>query len=60
MIREKTALYRDQQASALAAARRGYIDDIIEPDASRKRLIAAFEMLFGKKVAPVRKKHSSI
>lgn len=60
VIKEKTEEYQEMQSSAMAAARRGYIDDIIEPDATRKRLIAAFEMLFGKKVASVKKKHSSI
>ena len=60
VIREKTDEYKELQSSALAAAKRGYIDDIIEPDATRKRLIAAFEMLFGKNVTAVRKKHSAI
>ena len=60
LIREKTDEYRELQSSALAAARRGYIDDIIEPDATRKRLIAAYEMLFGKKVINIKKKHSAV
>lgn len=60
LIQEKTDQIKEEQSSALAAAKRGYIDDIIEPDATRKRLIAAFEMLFGKNVTNVRKKHSSI
>jgi len=49
LIQEQTAKYNDLQSSALSAARRGYVDDIIEPDATRKRLIAAFEMLFTKR-----------
>lgn len=60
LIREKTAEYDELQSSALAAARRGYVDDIIEPDASRKRLIAAYEMLFGKKQNITEKKHPAI
>lgn len=60
LIREKTEQINEEQSSALAAARRGYIDDIIEPDATRKRLIAAFEMLYGKSVTNVRKKHSTV
>ena len=59
-IAEKTAEYAEGQSSALAAAKRGYIDDIIEPDATRKRLIAAYEMLYGKKVTPVTKKHTAV
>lgn len=49
LIQEQTEKYADLQSSALSAAKRGYVDDIIEPDATRKRLIAAFEMLFTKK-----------
>ena len=60
LIAEKTAEYAEGQSSALAAAKRGYIDDIIEPDATRKRLIAAYEMLYGKKVTPVTKKHTAV
>ena len=57
LIRQKQEEYEDLQSSALAAAKRGYVDDIIEPDASRKRLIAAFEMLFAKKQKYTAKKH---
>ena len=47
----------ESQSSALAAARRGYVDDIIEPDATRKRLIAAFDMLATKREDSPYKKH---
>ncbi len=60
LIREKTAEYKELQGSALAAAKRGYVDDIITPDATRKRLIAAYEMLFGKKQESPEKKHTAI
>ena len=60
LINEKTAEYTALQSSAVAAAKRGYVDDIIEPDATRKRLIAAYEMLYGKKVTPVTKKHTAV
>ena len=60
LIAEKTQEYEEMQSSPAAAAGRGYIDDIIEPDATRKRLIAAFEMLFGKKETRPAKKHSAI
>lgn len=60
VINEKTAEYKELQSSAIAAAKRGYVDDIIEPDATRKRLIAAFEMLFGKKEEFVDRKHATI
>ncbi len=60
VIAEETQKYEEMQSSALAAARRGYVDDIIEPDATRKRLIAAYEMLYGKKEPTRDKKHASI
>ncbi len=49
LINEKAAAYREMQSSALAAAKRGYVDDIIEACDTRKRVIAAFEMLFTKR-----------
>ena len=59
-INEKKKEYASLQASATEAARRGYVDDIIEPDATRKRLIAAFEMLYTKAEDRPYKKHGSI
>ncbi|MBR6171595.1 MAG: carboxyl transferase [Eubacterium sp.] len=52
--------YTELQGSALSAARRGYIDDIIEPDATRKRVIAAFEMLSAKQEERPGRKHSAL
>jgi len=52
--------YTELQSSAIAAAKRGYIDDIIEPDATRKRLIAAFDMLFTKHEDRPYKKHGAV
>ena len=60
LIADKTAQYNELQSSALSAARRGYVDDIIEPDATRKRLIAAFEMLFTKREDRPAKKHGTV
>ena len=57
--KEKAKEYTELQGSALAAARRGYIDDIIEPDATRKRVIAAFEMLATKAEEHPGRKHGS-
>ena len=44
----------------MAAAKRGYIDDIIEPDATRKRVIAALDMLFTKEDVRPFKKHGTV
>ena len=59
-INELKKAYTELQSSAIAAAKRGYIDDIIEPDASRKRLIAAFEMLYTKREDRPYKKHGTV
>lgn len=59
-IKEKKAEYIEALSGAVSAASRGYIDDIIEPDATRKRVIAAFEMLLSKEEMRPYKKHSTI
>ena len=58
--KEIAAKLDELQGSALAAAKRGYVDDIIEPDATRKRVIAAFEMLATKQEEGPAKKHASL
>lgn len=60
LITEQTAKYEELQSSAMSAARRGYVDDIIEPDATRKRVIAALEMLYTKREDRPSKKHGTI
>lgn len=54
---EMIAKYRDEVAAPYAAANKGYVDDIIEPDSTRPRIISALEMLAGKRVESVAKKH---
>lgn len=46
VIDEKAKEYADLQNSALSAAKRGYVDSIIDPDDTRKHLVYAYEMLF--------------
>ena len=60
LINEKAAQYNEMQASALAAAKRGYVDDIIEACDTRKRVIAAFEMLFTKREDRPDRKHGTV
>ena len=57
---EKIKDYENLQNSVVYAARRGYVDDIIAVADTRKRLIAAFEMLFTKKEDRPYKKHGTI
>lgn len=54
------AEYSEKMSSAMAAAKRGYVDDIIDGAATRKRLIAAYEMLYTKREDRPIKKHGAV
>ena len=58
--KEKAAEYKELQSSPMAAARRGYVDAIIEPADTRKYVIGAFEMLFTKREDRPAKKHGTV
>jgi len=60
VIGEKAAAYKELQTSAASAARRGYVDQIISPDDTRKYVIGAFEMLFTKREEHPNKKHGTV
>ncbi|MBR0365930.1 MAG: methylmalonyl-CoA carboxyltransferase [Clostridia bacterium] len=57
---EKVEDYRNRFATPFAAASRGYVDDVIEPDSTRPRIIAALEMLRSKRDSRPAKKHGNI
>lgn len=57
---EKIEEYRQQFANPYEAAKRGYVDDVIEPDSTRPRIIAALEMLRSKRESLPEKKHGNI
>ena len=59
-IKEKIEEINQLQGSAEAAAKRGYVDSIIKPNAARKQLIFAFEMLFTKRESRYSKKHGTV
>ena len=59
-IREKAAEYKNLQSSPLSAAKRGYVDTIIEAADTRKYVIGAFEMLFTKREDRPVKKHGTV
>ncbi len=59
-VEEKTEEYRERFANPYSAAERGYIDEIIEPQETRPRLIQALEMLENKVDSNPRKKHGNI
>ncbi len=52
--------YKESDASPLMAAAMGVIDDVIEPAETRPRLAAALEMLAGKRVSGVPRKHDNM
>jgi propionyl-CoA carboxylase beta chain len=55
-----TEEYRETLANPYVAAGRGFIDDVIEPRATRKTLVAALNMLRNKVDTNPRKKHGNI
>ena len=57
---ELKKLYEDLFANPYTAARKGYVDDVIEPANTRLRLVKAFEMLAGKRDSNPPKKHGNI
>ncbi len=52
--------YKDKFATPFMAAQRGFVDDVIEPDSTRPRIIAALEMLRSKRDARPAKKHGNL
>ena len=56
---EKIEEYKNRLANPYEAAKYGYIDDIIEPDSTRPRIIAALEMLASKRETRPNKKHGN-
>ena len=60
VIGEKAAEYEKLQLSAGSAARRGYVDQIVEAADTRKYVIGAFEMLFTKSEDRPAKKHGTV
>ena len=58
--RERVAEFRERFANPYIAAERGYVDAVIRPRETRRRLIHALEMLDGKRDNNPRKKHGNI
>ena len=52
--------YMDTEASPFAAAEAGFIEDVIVPAETRACIINALDMLSGKRVSRLPKKHSNI
>ncbi len=60
VIKDKAKEYDELQASAAGAARRGYVDEIIDAADTRKYVIGAFEMLYTKREERPAKKHGTV
>jgi len=58
--KEKVEEFRDRFANPYIAAEHGYVDGVIRPRETRKRLIDALEMLQGKRDKNPPKKHGNI
>jgi propionyl-CoA carboxylase beta chain len=58
--KQKEAEYAELFANPYNAAARGYVDEVIKPEDTRKKLIKAFEMLENKAVKLPKKKHGNI
>lgn len=54
------AEYNDKFASPWVAAELGYLDDVIEPQDTRPKLIAALEMLRNERQESPKKKHGNL
>lgn len=57
---EKIQEYREKFATPYIAAKRGYVDSVIEPSESRQRLASAFDMLASKRENRPAKKHGNL
>jgi propionyl-CoA carboxylase beta chain len=57
---EKEAEYAEKFANPYRAAERGIVDDVILPEETREKLIAAFKMLENKAEVLPLKKHGNI
>jgi len=59
-LKEKMEQYRRTFATPFLAAQRGYIDDVIYPRSTRRRLIRSLQVLEGKQARAPLRKHGNI
>jgi propionyl-CoA carboxylase beta chain len=57
---ERVAEFREKFANPYVAAARGYVDDVIEPRDTRRRLVAALETLHTKRDQNPARKHGNL
>ena len=54
------AQFKDENLTAFSAAGNGYIDDIINAEETREKLITAIDMLSNKRISTLPKKHNNL
>jgi len=59
-IAQHTADYEERFANPFIAAQRGFVDEVINPRSTRRRIARSFELLKNKKVQQPFKKHDNI
>ena len=59
-VAEHTQIYEERFLSPFVAAERGYIDDIVPPQETRRRIIRGLAMLSKKEMNNPKKKHDNI
>ena len=59
-LKEKEEEYAEKFANPYRAARRGFIDEVILPENTRRKLLKTFAMLENKEVDTPWKKHGNI
>ena len=57
---QKVDEYNEKFSNPYRAAEMGYVDDVIDPALTRKRVAAAFEMLSSKRESRPQKKHGNM
>ena len=60
LLAQKSEEYRQAYVNPFMAAKRGFIDDVIQPRETRHRLIRSLQFLEGKRIAAPRRKHGNI
>lgn len=60
VISKMAAEYQNLQSNVVSAARRGYVDQVVEPALTRKYVIGAIEMLYTKTEDRPAKKHLTV
>lgn len=59
-IEKRTQEYTTRFANPMVSAQRGFVDDVIDPQESRRRICSDLRLLRDKKMDMIPRKHSNI